>query len=500
MKSPTRHTSLNTAAKCSGTNGTSGTSAARTIVPSVNANRTYRAIDALRSLFDAHGVSFVSVTQQFNTTSSMGQLTLNVLLSFAQLEREVTGERIRDKIAASKRKGMWMGGFASIGYLPHERSLVIDEPQAERVREIFRLYVDLGCVRLMKAELDRRGWATPQRVAPRPGGGRPFTRGHLYRILANAIYIGRIVHKGVPYPGQQPAIIDLDLWQAVQERLASNLRGHRTRSNAAAPSLLTGLVFDEQGVRLTPSHAKNGARRYRYYIHPVEASGGETPALRIPAQELEGAVLMALAGLLRDESRLMGLMEGVGADVARSRLRDAAVLATRLETGSADRIDRLRQLVARITVGTDSIEIAVRMAAIWMGGDAPVGDEVLTSIIVPAQLKRCGLAVRLIVRAPYADRARTPDPKLVALLAQAQRWFASLSSGRSDSALAIAKEHGMASRDVTRVIYLAFLAPDIVQKIVRGEQPMELDVKRLLAMAPLSLDWGEQRRVLGFDG
>ena len=144
----------------------------------------------LVELFDAHGVSFVSVTQQFNTTSSMGRLTLNVLLSFAQFEREVTGERIRDKIAASKRKGMWMGGFSPLGYVPHERSLTIDEPQAARVREIFQRYLDLGSVGRLQAELDERGWTTPVRQGRRPGGGRPFSRGHLYRILANPIYIG----------------------------------------------------------------------------------------------------------------------------------------------------------------------------------------------------------------------------------------------------------------------------------------------------------------------
>ena len=156
-------------------------------------------------LFDSHGVSFISVTQQFNTTSSMGRLTLNVLLSFAQFEREVTGERIRDKIAASKRKGMWMGGFAPIGYVPHERTLAVDEPRAQRVREIFQLYLELGCVRRLKLELDARGWKTPERQGKRPGGGRAFTRGHLYRLLSNPIYIGRIAHKGVIHPGQHQA-------------------------------------------------------------------------------------------------------------------------------------------------------------------------------------------------------------------------------------------------------------------------------------------------------
>jgi len=459
----------------------------------------------LVELFDAHGVSFVSVTQQFNTTSSMGRLTLNVLLSFAQFEREVTGERIRDKIAASKCKGLWMGGVTPLGYLPHERTLVIEEIHAERVREIFRRYVDLGCVRRLKVELDRRGWATPERKTRRPGGagGRPFSRGHLYRILGNAIYIGQIVHKGVAHPGQHPAIIDLDLWQAVQERLASNLRGRRTRSGAADPSLLAGLVFDDQRVRLTPSHAKKGARRYRYYIGNALVSTDREAApkaLRIPAQELEAVVLRELQSLLRDESRLMGLMGTVGAEDTKGRLRGAVALAQMLGSKAADQIEVLTRLVARITVCDTSIEIAVRTAAIWSPVGVLTDDEEITSIEVPVQLRRCGMAVRLIVRTKEAVGMRGPDAKLVAALAKGQRWFASLSSGRNAGVLAIAQEHCVTSSYVARMVYLAFLAPDIVQRIVRGDQPIGLDTKRLLSLVPLPLDWGEQRRLLAFDG
>ena len=155
----------------------------------------------------------------------MGRLTLNVLLSFAQFEREVTGERIRDKIAASKRKGLWMGGVAPIGYVPNERTLAIDAPNAERIRQIYRLYLELGCVRRLKAEVDRLGWVTPLRKTRRAdaAGGCLFSRGHLYRILANRVYLGQIVHKGAVFAGQHPAIVDLDIWQAVQERLGANL-------------------------------------------------------------------------------------------------------------------------------------------------------------------------------------------------------------------------------------------------------------------------------------
>jgi site-specific DNA recombinase len=263
-----------------------------------------------------------------------------------------------------------------------------------------------------------------------------------------------------PYPGQHPAIIDADLWQAVQDRLAINLQGHRNRTNAAEPSLLAGLVFDDQGQRLSPSHSTKGARRYRYYVRPADAAAGNARALRIPAQELEDVVLAAIVGFLGDEPRLMALIEGVDADVAHSRLQGAAALAQRLGAG-ADRIEILNRLVARIAVAQSSIEIGVRTEVIWLGGPGKAEEESVTTIVVPVQLKRCGMAVRLIVRAPYVGKPRTPDPRLVTLLAKAQRWFTSLSSGRSDSVLSIAQEHRLASADVTRVVYLAFLASDI---------------------------------------
>ena len=455
----------------------------------------------LVELFDEHGVSFVSVTQAFNTTTSMGRLTLNVLLSFAQFEREVTGERIRDKIAASKKKGMWMGGFAPIGYLPHERTLVVDEANAQRIRDVFRLYLDLGSVARLQEGVNRRGWLTPLRPTHGPAaGGRHYSRGHLYRILANEIYIGQIVHKGVSYPGQHPAIIGSELWQAVQQQLAANVQGAVARTHAAEPSLLAGLVFDDQGVRLTPSHTKKGARRYRYYIHPIGTPTGEKPALRVPAQELESAVTDAMTEFLGDEARLVRLTDGADADEIRSGLRGAKALAGRLNLGSdADRIEVLKQLIARITLAAASIEIAVRIPSIWPAGESST-EVATTSITVPMLLKRCGPAVRLIVRASYSGKGRAPDPRLVALLAKAQRWFKSLSSGQRDSVLSIAQEQGLASSEVTRVIYLAFLAPDIVERIVRGEHPIELNIKRLLAAAPLPMEWGEQRRVLGFDG
>lgn len=456
----------------------------------------------LVELFDAHGVSFVSVTQQFNTTSSMGRLTLNVLLSFAQFEREVTGERIRDKIAASKRKGMWMGGHVPIGYLPHERTLVIEPIQAERIRQIYRRYLEFGGVRLLKEEIQRLGWVTPSRNTRRVNmsGGRPFSRGHLYRILSNPIYVGQIVHKQAIFDGQHPAIIDQALWQAVQDRLAANLRCHATRSTAADPGLLTGLVFDDQERRLAPTHTKKGAKRYRYYIVQALAGQGQDAdqkALRWPAQELEGAVLGALAGFLKDESKLMGLLGNVTADEARRRLRQGRVLGEQLcATQSSDRISILKRIVDRITVHAQRIEIVVRVGAILSLGD--VTNDAQTALIeVPVELKRRGHAVRLIVRTQGPTAPLEPDPKLIAVVAKAHEWFGRLRSGKTLSVQAIATEEKVDRSYARRVVYLAFLAPDIVQRILRGDHPPTLNTTRLIRMAPLPMAWAEQRKVLG---
>jgi len=227
----------------------------------------------LAETFDRHGVSFVSVTQQFNTTTSMGRLMLNVLLSFAQFEREITGERIRDKIAASKKKGMWMGGPIPMGYDVKDRRLVINETDAATVRTVFRLYLEEGQVPALLERLDRERVRTADRISAkgRASGSRSFTRGHLYKLLSNPIYIGRITHKKITHPGQHEPIIDRATWEAVQTRLAGNTQGERkrrTRAETPAP-VLAGLLYSEAGNRMNPSHAIKAGRRYSYYVEEV---------------------------------------------------------------------------------------------------------------------------------------------------------------------------------------------------------------------------------------
>src|SRR6202040_3241029 len=243
-------------------------------------------------IFDAHGVSFVAVTRQFNTTTSMGRLTLNVLLSFAQFEREVTGERIRDKIAASKRKGMWMGGFVPLGDDVCDRRIVIDEREAETVRYIFRRYQELGCVRLLKEDLDHRGVVSKRRTSKTgiESGRHSFSRGALYALLLNPIYVGEIRHKNLRHPGQHQAIVDRGVWERTQQQL----REHRVRAKSHAASFekspLIGRLVDQNGAGLTPSHARKGERKYRYYVSrnfPAQGLAPSRVGWRLPARELE---------------------------------------------------------------------------------------------------------------------------------------------------------------------------------------------------------------------
>jgi DNA invertase Pin-like site-specific DNA recombinase len=242
-------------------------------------------------LFDTHQVSFVAVTQQFNTTTSMGRLTLNVLLSFAQFEREVTGERIRDKIAASKRKGMWMGGVVPIGYELRERRLVINPAEAQVVRLIFRRYLELGSVRLLKDELDRQGVVSKPRSSGNgaPPRGYSFSRGALYVVLRNPLYKGEVRHRGARHLGQHKPIVDPKLWDKVQQQLHEHAARRGLRAVKVEPSPLAGKLFDCSGAGLTPSHARKGARRYRYYISRglnIGPAARMRDAWRLPAPEI----------------------------------------------------------------------------------------------------------------------------------------------------------------------------------------------------------------------
>jgi hypothetical protein len=246
----------------------------------------------LVEVFDAHAVTFVSVTQSFNTTTSMGRLTLNVLLSFAQFEREVIGERIRDKFAASRRKGMWMGGWAPLGYDIRDRKLIVNEAEAETVRTVFTRFVRIGSATELARALAQEG--------VRGKTGKPIDKAVIYKLLHNRTYIGEAVHKGLNYPGEHRAIIDRALWDKVHSILGESPRKRASNTRAQTPSLLKGLIFGPTGAAMSPTHTRKGGRLYRYYVsQSVLKNGADTcPVRRIPAGEIERAVVDQLRILL----------------------------------------------------------------------------------------------------------------------------------------------------------------------------------------------------------
>jgi site-specific DNA recombinase len=461
----------------------------------------------LVEIFDAENVSFVSVTQQFNTTSSMGRLTLNVLLSFAQFEREVTGERIRDKIAASKKKGMWMGGNVPLGYDACERTLVINPAEAETVRRIFALYRELGCVRRVKEEADRLGLRTKctRTVSGTQRGGKPFSRGHIYGLLANPIYTGRIAHKGELYPGQHPALIDDETWTAVRNQLAANAGDHQRKAKAAEPSLLAGLLVDARGERLTPSHAVKKGRRYRYYASAAlitEAGTDRAQGWRLAAREIEDCVIRILVDALTSPARLLERFDtsGIPGEQIRTILDRAARAAAALSDSPGGRAKVVQRLVEKVMVDEKTMIIKVRRGPL-LGGDVPssASEDASDSAIeltAAVAFKRRGVETKLVLpgRAQRKHSSRC-DPALIKAIARGRTWFEELATGRARSLQELAKRDGITRRYIRRLVCLAFLSPELVEAILRGRQPVELTATRLTEL-DLPLDWTEQHRLL----
>ena len=418
----------------------------------------------LVELFDQHAVSFVSVTQSFNTTSSMGRLTLNVLLSFAQFEREVTGERIRDKIAASKKKGLWMGGVVPLGFRVKDRALHVVEEHAALIRLIYERYLAIGSVVRLKAALDRECITLPQRQdrAGRANGGGPFSRGHLHKILTNPVYIGQITHKGQVHEGQHPPILDRALWDAVQQRLASQTQaaGHRQPSDAP----LSSKLFDDRGNRMTPTWAAKGEKRWRYYVSQAllqgrKAEAGSCP--RVAAEAIEAAVFQALAE------------QGAGSDV-----------------GVEGTDTRLPTEVERIVIGSGQITITVR-------SDAEADQTTIQVPWTPSASRRR----RTIIPCDSAgeDAALRPmrveaQAKLIEALRNAHGWLDELLADPGTSTRSIAEREGRSERSVRMVLTLAFVDPAIITAAVERRLPRGFGMSRFTDLPP---DWREQRRRLG---
>jgi site-specific DNA recombinase len=423
----------------------------------------------LVELFDKHEVSFVSVTQSFNTTTSMGRLTLNVLSSFAQFEREVTGERIRDKIAASKKKGMWMGGVVPLGYRVEGRALHIVEDHAEIVRSLFRRYLKAGSVVRLKQQLDAEGFRLPVRIdgAGRSTGGGPISRGHIYKILSNPIYVGRIAHKGHVHEGQHKPIVPQDLWDEVQ-RCLSDRRGAlmTNRTRQASEALLAGKLFDDRGNRMSPSWAKKGSKRWSYYVSQAALQGdkGKTGSIiRVPAVAVEALVAGAICKLFSDRA-----------------------------ASQAD----IRELIDCVTIGRTTIQVQLSEAV--DGAEADMGPKSLTLPWIPPSPYRKREIIQGASGGKIGARPMRANARAILLdaLGDAHRWLDELLSDPRQTLESLCSREGRTDRSIRMTLSLAFLAPDIVKAAVDGRLPRGFGLKRLV---DLPIAWPDQWRALGLE-
>lgn len=444
--------------------------------------------------FDNAECSFVSVTQSFNTTSSMGRLTLNVLLSFAQFEREVAAERIRDKIGASKKRGMWMGGPVPLGYEVKDRKLVVVEKEAATVRDIMQRYLESDGVPSLVDELSQAGIVSKRRKM-RDGsfkGGTSFQRGALAHLLSNRIYLGQICHKGKAYDGEHEAIVSEELFEQVQARLADHRSGKFRRPQKAEVSILTGRIVDEHGRPMTPCHTSNHGKRYRYYAS-VPRDGSREKATRLPAARLESAVVDALNRRLRDPASFLACLDESD-DYARQRMiMQASSLADRLNKYPMIERQRLiAELDLQVKIGSQSIEASFDVSKLVDAATPSRSDAGRCQLTVSATLKSSGHEARLKLDPPAGSPAAKNDA-LLDLIARAFEARENLiaMSDQEVEAMPIRQR-----RHMERKARLSYLAPDIVLAIMDGKQPANLSARNLMRAASLPLDWAAQRRML----
>jgi len=457
-------------------------------------------------IFDALGVSFVSVTQQFNTTNSMGRLTLNVLLSFAQFEREVSAERVRDKIAASRKKGMWMGGSVALGYDVRDKRYVINPEEAKTVRTLFDLYLQLRSVRALQTELKLRGLRTKHRISKgKDAGGVVFTRGHIYYVLNNRSYLGEAVHKGKSYPGAHEPIVSLEQWNQVQKVLAENEVDKEMGRHAKEPSLLGGLIYDDRGNRLTATHSVKRGVRYRYYIaQPLLQNQPDKVGVikRLPAAEIEGLVSAQIRQLIENPKRLiaeLGTQGTPGGEKAAIVTAAKELLSKWASMSKSDTHEFIRHLVIKVVVGGDKVNLTLNRARLQtalklaapMDGDKDQSIEIKVNVA----LKRSGRETRLLIgEFSYDPRSAKPNHAMIETLKRAHKWNAEFMAGRSTADMGA--EAKVDRKFVQSVIPIVFLAPDITTAILEGRQPPSLTVKQLRKYVPV--DWAQQRKVFGF--
>ena len=456
-------------------------------------------------ILDRKGASFVSITQSFNTTTSMGRLTLNMLLSFAQFEREVTGERIRDKIYASKRKGIWMGGPVPLGYDVIERKLVVNEPEAEQVRDIMQLYLTANSVPELVEILARNGGYTKVQQC-RDGetkGGVHFKRGNLYHLLSNRIYRGMTVHKGEAFEGEHEAIVTEELWNQVQAKLAKQGQGGSSRKVSPRTGVLAGLIYDGEGRAMVLTHTQKGNRRFHYYANRYETLG-DSSASRVSARDIENIVIDQLCQTLASGNKVQSmLLDGsYTSEQLHNIISRCSKLASELSSSKyAKKQELLRNVLDRIDLHDDRVVIGIDNRGLLniIRADNTV-QPTPTNLTIDREAIRLrrGKALRLVIPAPTSESdIQMRDEKLISLIAESRTIMAQITDNPDKSIPALAAEQGRCRVRMMKVAKFSCLDPDIVTAIVEGRQPLKLTPGKLLA-ADLPLKWAEQRRALGF--
>jgi site-specific DNA recombinase len=444
--------------------------------------------------FDKRGVSFVSVTQSFNTTTSMGRLTLNVLLSFAQFEREVASERIRDKVSASRKKGMWMGGTIPTGYDLHQRKLVPNAEEAQTVRRIFRRYVELKSTDQLRLELKATGVISKIRITEKGNrlGGNPFSRGALNHLIRNRVYTGEVLYKGSIYPGQHEGIVDRKLFDQAQAIMEHNrrLKIDRPRTKLSFP--LMGLIFDDKGHPMSPGQSqKSGKRRYRYYVSRalIDKDRGEPGSIsRVPAQAIEDIMLGAIGRMLatqashEDGSNTVDLIARARAIVRRVEIGAGSIIL-RLDLGVLDAADHKHE-TQQDAVDALRARLATGSVLDW------VRDDLLLSI--PIRAKFHGGQHHII--APGYGEVKSfakPDATLVRAIVRAHAWLKLLQDGTVSSMEELARHVQHERIYVRRILRLAFLSPALTSDIIEGRQPECLSLTNLIER-DLPKSWRDQ--------
>ena len=427
----------------------------------------------LVELFDANDVSFISVTQSFNTTSSMGRLTLNVLLSFAQFEREVTGERIRDKFAASKKKGMWMGGVIPLGYKLEKRKLFIDPQEAKQVAQIFQLYLELRSLPKLAVRLAETGHTSRPRCysEDKVATGKLFSTGALSHLLTNRVYISEVRHHKQYYQGEHEAIIEKELFEAVQAGLADRLN-RKSLTTHSSGALLKGLLFDSNGYRMTPVHANKAGVRYRYYQSSVLAQGQKDKAgvvNRVSAQDIEQVILVALRKKLAHPAH------------SSSAESDSLLLSENI-----GRIDVLQTSV-KITLRANQTNLRIEDAK------QDEGDQLIIPWIKPSAHRKKMLMGQTEGTSGSRPMGSQPRARLLKGVVQGRIWLDCLIISKSESIPSLATKQRVSEKTVRSTLSLALLAPDIIGAAIEGRLPRGITVTE---MTDLPADWVEQHKCL----